>query len=159
MSSGFGGQRNAFEAGSTRRRPIDLTRDEPVTTPPKRMVPTNTATAHRNFSQSSSPLVPKRKRKAPTDDSSPPKEKRLRAHRAHPPQSFHDVHSRALSQRFYVLERTRGGTEECPEEVFEMTGSTGNIYTVHIKQQPTCDCPHALKGNQCKHVIYVYTTK
>jgi hypothetical protein len=37
----------------------------------------------------------------------------------------------------------------------EMTGSTGNIYTVVIAQQPSCDCPHALAGNQCKHVLYV----
>lgn len=37
----------------------------------------------------------------------------------------------------------------------ELTGSTGNIYTVTVAQRLTCDCPHALKGNQCKHVVYV----
>lgn len=36
-----------------------------------------------------------------------------------------------------------------------VAGSTGNLYTVHIKQVPECDCPHAKKGNQCKHIIYV----
>lgn len=36
-----------------------------------------------------------------------------------------------------------------------MTGSTGNIYTVHIAQQPSCNCPHAKAGNQCKHWLYV----
>lgn len=54
-----------------------------------------------------------------------------------------------------MLSRTRCGTQECPEEVVELTGSTGNIYTVRIATQPTCDCPHAKAGNQCKHVVYV----
>jgi hypothetical protein len=36
-----------------------------------------------------------------------------------------------------------------------MTGSTGNIYTVVIARQPTCDCPQGQEGNQCKHVLYV----
>lgn len=38
---------------------------------------------------------------------------------------------------------------------FEITGSTGNVYNVCIARQPTCDCPHALAGNQCKHTIFV----
>jgi RING finger family protein/SWIM zinc finger len=54
-----------------------------------------------------------------------------------------------------VLDRKRRGTPECPEEKVEMTGSTGNIYTVHIKQVPTCTCPHYQKGNQCKHWMWV----
>ncbi|KPM45935.1 hypothetical protein AK830_g617 [Neonectria ditissima] len=83
-------------------------------------------------------------------------EKRLRRFRDHAPEAFHKVYERALGQRFYVLNRTRGGTDECPEETVEMTGSTGNIYTVHIAQQPRCNCPHALQGNQCKHVLYVH---
>ena len=55
----------------------------------------------------------------------------------------------------FVIERTRSGTEECPEETVELAGSTGNIYTVQISKVPTCDCPHAAKGHQCKHIIYV----
>jgi hypothetical protein len=42
-----------------------------------------------------------------------------------------------------------------PEEKVLIAGTTGNIYTVHIGQIPTCNCPHAKKGNQCKHIIYV----
>lgn len=76
-------------------------------------------------------------------------------YRAAPPQSFNDVYFRATTQRFYVLSRTRCGTASCPEEMIELTGSTGNIYNVCIARQPTCDCPHAAAGNQCKHVIYV----
>ncbi|KAK3372306.1 SWIM zinc finger protein [Podospora didyma] len=82
-------------------------------------------------------------------------EKRLRRYRPQPPQSFAEVYGRATSQRFYVLSRTRCGTAECPEEMVELTGSTGNIYTVTIAQQPSCSCPHGAKGNQCKHVLYV----
>ncbi|KAG8418519.1 hypothetical protein J3459_012389 [Metarhizium acridum] len=145
--------KNRPDAGSSQQCPIDLTCDEPAAPSPKRMRPMDRPTSTPHAPQSSS--TPRRKRKAPGDGSSPPTEKRLRAHRSHPPHAFHNVHDRALSQRFYVLQRTPCGTEECPEEIFKMTGSTGNIYTVHIKQQPTCDCPHALQGNQCKHVIYI----
>lgn len=145
--------KKGLEAGSSQQDPIDPTCDETVAPSPKRIPGMNRAASTAHVPQSSS--TPRRKRKAPEDGSSPPTEKRLRAHRSHAPLAFHNVHDRALSQRFYVLERTPSGTDECPEEIFKMTGSTGNIYTVHIKQQPTCDCPHALKGNQCKHVIYV----
>ncbi|KAF5557818.1 e3 ubiquitin ligase Zswim2 [Fusarium mexicanum] len=82
-------------------------------------------------------------------------EKRLRRFRPKPPQSFHEIYDRALSQRFYVLNRVRGGTQDCPEEDVEMTGSTGNIYTVHVGKQPRCTCPHHEKGHQCKHILYV----
>ncbi|KAF4956598.1 hypothetical protein FGADI_3750 [Fusarium gaditjirri] len=82
-------------------------------------------------------------------------EKRLRRFRPKPPQSFHEIYDRALSQRFYVLNRVRGGTQSCPEEDVEMTGSTGNIYTVHVGKQPRCTCPHHEKGHQCKHILYV----
>lgn len=36
-----------------------------------------------------------------------------------------------------------------------MAGSTGNIYHITIDKVPSCDCPHARKGNQCKHIVYV----
>ncbi|KAK8074293.1 hypothetical protein PG994_005192 [Apiospora phragmitis] len=85
----------------------------------------------------------------------PNEEKRLRVFRTKAPQAFQEVYQRAISQRFYVLGRTRCGDPSCPEEIVELTGSTGNIYHVHIAKQPTCDCPHGLKRNQCKHILYV----
>jgi len=54
-----------------------------------------------------------------------------------------------------VLDRERTGTHEHPEEIIHIAGSTGNVYVVTIGQIPTCNCPHALKGNQCKHIVYV----
>ncbi|KAI0487718.1 hypothetical protein F4859DRAFT_267673 [Xylaria cf. heliscus] len=82
-------------------------------------------------------------------------EKRLRRFRPKAPVSFNVIYQRATEQRFYVLNRSRCGTTYCPEEVVEITGSTGNIYNVNIEQVPSCDCPHARGGNQCKHIIYV----
>lgn len=71
------------------------------------------------------------------------------------PASFAAVYERATTQRFFVLSRTMCGTDYCPEMHLEVSGSTGNIYNVCIARQPTCDCPHARAGNQCKHTIFV----
>lgn len=78
-------------------------------------------------------------------------------YRDHPPASFTAVYARATTQRFFVLSRSHGGTVDCPEMRLEVSGSTGNIYNVVIARQPSCDCPHALAGNQCKHIIFVMT--
>ena len=55
----------------------------------------------------------------------------------------------------FVIERRRTGTSEEPNEVVEIAGSTGNLYTVTISKTPTCNCPYAAKGNECKHIVYV----
>lgn len=55
----------------------------------------------------------------------------------------------------FVLDRNRTGTIEEPEETIVMAGTTGNIYTVVIGKVPSCSCPHARKGNHCKHIVYV----
>ncbi|KAK4197128.1 hypothetical protein QBC40DRAFT_342195 [Triangularia verruculosa] len=93
--------------------------------------------------------------------SKPKEEKRLRRFRPKPPQSFHELYSRALTQRFFVLSRTRTTPSPlepnpAPSEAIELTGSTGNIYTVTISQVPSCSCPHFASGKapQCKHIIY-----
>ncbi|KAH7125431.1 hypothetical protein B0J11DRAFT_435078 [Dendryphion nanum] len=82
-------------------------------------------------------------------------EKRLRRFRKHAPQSYIEIKQRALTQRLTVMGRERIGTDDIPEENVSIAGSTGNLYTVHIGLVPSCDCPHAKKGNQCKHIIYV----
>ena len=55
----------------------------------------------------------------------------------------------------FVIDRISGGDKECPEETLTIAGTTGNLYTITIARIPSCNCPHALKGNQCKHVVYV----
>lgn len=61
----------------------------------------------------------------------------------------------AYQCRMFVIERTRDGSEEVPEEVIVMAGSTGNLYDVVIGLEPSCTCPDYMNGNHCKHIIYV----
>ncbi|KAF2111003.1 hypothetical protein BDV96DRAFT_472711, partial [Lophiotrema nucula] len=82
-------------------------------------------------------------------------EKRARRFRPKAPQSYREIKDRALTQRFYVIDRKRGGTGEVPEETVKLAGTTGNVYEQHIGKIPSCTCPHAQKGNQCKHLIYL----
>ncbi|KAF9693621.1 hypothetical protein EKO04_008282 [Ascochyta lentis] len=96
-----------------------------------------------------------RKTRAKGDSDTPPVEKRLRRHRARAPGSYLEIKGRALTQRLTVLSRERCGTDELPEEKVVIAGSTGNLYKVHVNLVPSCDCPHAKKGNQCKHIVYV----
>lgn len=95
---------------------------------------------------------PKKRKKQPKPD----EEKRLRRWRAHPPQSYQEIRDRALTQRMFVLDRKRDtSTSDYPIETVSLAGTTGNVYTITIDKLPSCNCPHALKGNQCKHIIYV----
>lgn len=84
-----------------------------------------------------------------------PEEKRLRRFRKHAPSSFQEISARALTQRFCILDRQRVGTLDQPAETLEIAGTTGNVYSIRIDNVPSCDCPHAMKGNQCKHIVYV----
>ncbi|OAK95955.1 hypothetical protein IQ06DRAFT_297459 [Phaeosphaeriaceae sp. SRC1lsM3a] len=102
---------------------------------------------------SSNKTSPKKKGKRASD--APTEEKRLKRYRPSAPQSYLGVKQRALTQRLTVLSRERCGTDDVPEETVVMAGSTGNVYTQRVKLVPSCDCPHANKGNQCKHIIYV----
>jgi hypothetical protein len=86
-----------------------------------------------------------------------PDEKRLRRHRAKAPGTYLERLLRVRTQRMFLIDRTRtlsaDGSHE--EEVFDIAGSTGNVYQVTISKIPDCTCPDASKGNQCKHIIYV----
>ncbi|KAE8843623.1 hypothetical protein PTNB73_09312 [Pyrenophora teres f. teres] len=110
---------------------IDLTGDSP---PPQR-VPSN--------------------KRGKRDTDAPVQEKRARMFRKHATQSYLAVRERAFTQRLTVLSRERCGSDTVPEEKVIIAGSTGNVYTVSIGLVPSCDCPHAMKGNQCKHIVYV----
>ncbi|KAM0706439.1 hypothetical protein Q7P35_005766 [Cladosporium inversicolor] len=94
---------------------------------------------------------PKKKKKAKQDG-----EKRLRRWRAHAPSAYQEIRNRALTQRMFALDRQRSNDNlEHPSETISLAGTTGNVYTIRIDKVPTCDCPYAKKGNQCKHVVYV----
>jgi hypothetical protein len=109
---------------------IDLTADSP---PPKK--------------------APARKRSR-RDSDAPVEEKRARQFRKKAPQSYLAVKERALTQRLTVLSRERGSDDALEEKII-IAGSTGNVYTISIGLVPSCDCPHAKKGNQCKHIVCV----
>lgn len=96
-----------------------------------------------------------RRKKAKRDGDGPTVEKRLRRHRARAPGSYLEIKGRALTQRLTVLSRERCGTDELPEEKVAIAGSTGNVYTVNVGLLPSCNCPHAKKGSQCKHIVYI----
>ncbi|KAL5000657.1 hypothetical protein BDV10DRAFT_161699 [Aspergillus recurvatus] len=84
-----------------------------------------------------------------------PAERRLRRFRHSPPVSYQQRLERAVTQRMFVVGQTVAGTDEVPELNFDIVGSTGNIYKTTIGKVPTCNCPDARKGNQCKHICYV----
>ncbi|TNY18326.1 hypothetical protein DMC30DRAFT_418930 [Rhodotorula diobovata] len=82
----------------------------------------------------------------------PPPEKRLKLFKKACPKATRERADRVYSQRFFCVERKRTG--ETSEE-YKVLGSTGNLYTVRIDKVPTCDCPDGLKGNKCKHQLFV----
>ncbi|KAA1468285.1 hypothetical protein DENSPDRAFT_833540 [Dentipellis sp. KUC8613] len=95
----------------------------------------------------------KRQRKT-KDPNAPVPEKRLGRIRKSCPQNILERVDRVMSQRFFMLDRQRNGQEL--KETFSVLGSTGNVYTVVIDKVPSCNCPDALKGNHCKHLLFIY---
>ena len=94
---------------------------------------------------------PKKRKKKPANE-----EKRLKRWRDHAPHSYNEIRERALTQRMFVLDRQRNSERpDHPVETISLAGTTGNVYHIVIDKLPGCDCPHARKGNQCKHIIYV----
>ncbi|GLJ30571.1 hypothetical protein SUGI_0605300 [Cryptomeria japonica] len=62
---------------------------------------------------------------------------------------------RALEQRLYLIDKKTlevGGSSAC--ELFVL-GATGNVYCVRLDLRPSCTCPDFLKGNTCKHILFV----
>ena len=59
-----------------------------------------------------------------TKSQSPPngEEKRLRVFRKQAPRSYLEKLERATTQRMFIIDRRRGGTENVPEETIEMAG-------------------------------------
>ncbi|KAL2055588.1 hypothetical protein ABVK25_004396 [Lepraria finkii] len=97
----------------------------------------------------------KKKKKGASPREVKDEEKRLRRFRQYAPSSYLEKLNRATTQRMFVIDRTRGGTDEIPEETIDMAGTTGNIYNITISQLPSCTCPDNQKSNQCKHIVYV----
>ncbi|EOA85752.1 uncharacterized protein SETTUDRAFT_161688 [Exserohilum turcica Et28A] len=107
-----------------------------------------------DLTQDSPPAQPAPK-KSKRNTNGSVEEKRGTTFRRSATQSYLTVKERALTQRLTVLSRERCGSDDTPEEKVIIAGTTGNVYTVLVDREPSCDCPHAKKGNQCKHIVYV----
>ncbi|KAI0819496.1 hypothetical protein BC628DRAFT_1016088 [Trametes gibbosa] len=109
-------------------------------------------------SSSSTPLPakkpPAKRQRKVKDSSAPVPEKRGAIFKKACPQNILDRVTRGMTQRFFMIDRRRQGTEL--REEFSVLGSTGNVYTVVIDKKPSCDCPDALKGNHCKHILFIF---
>ncbi|THH27914.1 hypothetical protein EUX98_g6263 [Antrodiella citrinella] len=101
----------------------------------------------------SKPPPAKRQRKQ-KDPNAPVPEKRGAILKKQCPQNIIQRVERVREQRMFLLDRTRNGNEL--KEEFVVQGSTGNVYTVVIDKKPSCDCPDALKGNHCKHILFIF---
>ncbi|KAF8163789.1 hypothetical protein B0H34DRAFT_650575 [Crassisporium funariophilum] len=80
-------------------------------------------------------------------------EKRGALFKARCPQNILDRVERVMTQRIFMIDRTRTPGALCEE--FSVLGSTGNVYTVTIDHRPRCNCPDACKGNHCKHILFI----
>ncbi|KAL1944646.1 hypothetical protein VTO73DRAFT_3076 [Trametes versicolor] len=95
----------------------------------------------------------KRQRKA-KDPDAPVPEKRGAMFKKACPKNIIERVERVMQQRFFMIDRRRQGTEL--KEEFSVLGSTGNVYTVVIDKKPSCTCPDAMKGNHCKHILFIF---
>ncbi|KAK0225282.1 hypothetical protein IW262DRAFT_1354538 [Armillaria fumosa] len=112
-------------------------------TPDTKMAPSATSTSPKALAKTKIPREPK-----------PIPEKRGAIFKKKCPQNILDRLNRVIEQRFFMIDRERD--EDELKETFKVLGSTGNVYTVVIDHIPRCDCPDALKGNHCKHIIFVF---
>ncbi|PPQ68076.1 hypothetical protein CVT24_002940 [Panaeolus cyanescens] len=90
----------------------------------------------------------------PSESQSQPEEKRQARFKPKPPQNILERLGRVMTQRMFMIDRTRRDGEL--REEFSVLGSTGNVYTVTIDKLPRCNCPDAAKGNHCKHILFVF---
>ncbi|RAH61855.1 RING finger domain protein [Aspergillus piperis CBS 112811] len=100
------------------------------------------------------PSPARRRARAPASYDELTPERRARRFRTHPPSTYLDRAARALSQRMFVVGHSVTEVDDAPEISFDIVGTTGNIYKTTIGKVPSCSCPDALKGNQCKHICY-----
>ncbi|KAI9376547.1 hypothetical protein BJX61DRAFT_324824 [Aspergillus egyptiacus] len=153
---------NVAPTRSSKRKRATESHDEPVLTPKKpraKRTPAASARGVKDATDTASDAKAKKPaakavpkgQKAPTETA----ERRARKFRNAPPKSFQQRLERAITQRMFVVGQTVTGTDDVPELTFDIVGTTGNLYKTVIGKEPTCSCPDARKGNQCKHICYV----
>ncbi|KAG5652310.1 hypothetical protein H0H81_005460 [Sphagnurus paluster] len=103
--------------------------------------------------QPSQPAKASKTRKK-ADPDAPKPEKRGAIFKKSCPKNILDRVERVMLQRFFMIDRQR--VEGELKETFSVLGSTGNVYTVKIDHRPSCNCPDAMKGNHCKHILFIF---
>ncbi|THH17412.1 hypothetical protein EW146_g3413 [Bondarzewia mesenterica] len=157
----YGGSYNYSAAGpSSAGEIIDLT----APPKPKRQRTVKDPDASYNYSAAGPSLAgeiidltalpkPKRQRKVKDPDAAP-QEKRGAIFKKKCPKNILERVERVMTQRFFMVDRKREGN--ALREEFSVLGSTGNVYTVIIDKKPSCSCPDHLKGNHCKHILFIF---
>ncbi|EPS93838.1 hypothetical protein FOMPIDRAFT_1026400 [Fomitopsis schrenkii] len=142
---------------------IDLTEDDTSWIPPRPARPysSHASTSYAPTSRPTprptpapAPPPAKKQRKQKEVKAASSQEKRPARFRAKCPQNILERLDRVISQRFFMIDRTRNGDEL--KEEFSVLGSTGNVYTVIVDKTPSCNCPDATKGNHCKHILFIF---
>jgi len=61
---------------------------------------------------------------------------------------------RGITQQIYLIETI--ANENVYERKYVLMGSTGNVYDVTIKGEPTCTCPdYITRKRRCKHIYFI----
>ncbi|ORX97519.1 hypothetical protein K493DRAFT_314040 [Basidiobolus meristosporus CBS 931.73] len=81
------------------------------------------------------------------------KEKRKKRFRSSCPEKIQQRIERAKNQRMFLLSRE---VIAHAQQKFAVLGSTGNVYSVDLGHIPNCNCPDFVRGNLCKHILFVY---
>jgi hypothetical protein len=135
-------------AGKRRRRIRNLDGDEPTIL----SVTEETINETSSSAINTTTIIKKKRVKKNVIEDDESGEKRLRRYRASVPAGTKDRIKRALSQRMFLIDSKINSEVE---RSYKVLGSTGNVYDVDIGLIPKCSCPDFLKGNLCKHVVFV----
>lgn len=66
---------------------------------------------------------------------------------------FQSRKARGKTQKLFLVECR--DIENNTQKVYDIMGTTGNVYTVIIKKEPTCTCPDFMTRHQrCKHIYF-----
>jgi hypothetical protein len=122
--------------------------------------------AHDRGEEVKLPPAPKRTKKAPSPDvevegplaqdviihketNGETGERRLRGFVSAPDTKFKDKLKKIRKERMFMLDRSMGLDKKGHKcQIFDIAGSTGNIYKVTIGRSPNCDCMDAVSRPQ-----------
>eukprot|EP01035_Chromulina_nebulosa_P033530 gene33530-44898_t len=139
-------------AGKRRRRKRFQEEDEPSAVDETRNDTFNETSSSAIDTIDTTTIIKKKRVKKNIIEEDESGEKRLRRFRASVPAGTKDRIKRALSQRMFLIDSKINSEVE---RSYKVLGSTGNVYDVDIGTIPKCSCPDFLKGNLCKHVVFV----